>query len=391
MNFPNREGKKNLANLSDEDLANLSPEEMEEAKRARENLLAIKKVDKEVETMENQEKWQETVQAFAQEHGLSIEEAERLLRERMNLSKPSDFTAFMQFMQLMQPKQSPIDEALSRAFAARAEQMANMMFPMPSGGTTEVNPPGGTQPNNPLADAIHQAKEAGAQSLYLPDGSMVKLGEGADEPSALKKIEEHVTNFVTDVVNSRLPSLFSPPSGGGTPSLVGGNISPELAKLVYEDKWKDEDRKAADVRAQEHDKTIQSIAATVGAMLSPEGYKKMQKLLQEGVKLPGQSEAETGTGETKAKPKTIRTTCWKCMRAFPYEEGEEAVCPYCGVNQKVQCPQCDEVFRPRGGENIVCPKCAAELEHGQPAKEEKKTPEPGSPEPSVSVGAGLTE
>lgn len=359
---------------------------MEEAKRAKENLLAIKKVDKEVETMEDQKKWQETVQAFAQEHGLAIEEAERLVRERMGLSKPSDFTAFTQFMELMRPKQSPIEEALSKAFAARAEQVTNMMFPMPGMGPPGGSPPGGTPPKNLLADAIHQAKQAGAQALYLPDGSIVKLGEGADERSVAKTVEDQVTKFVTQVVDSKLPSLFSPPPGGGTPPLVGGNIDPQLATLAYEDKWKEEDRKAEDVRAQARDQTIQGIAATVGAIFSPEGFKKMQKLLQEGVKPPG---AETGTGETKAKPKMIRTTCWKCMRAFAYEEGEEAVCPHCAVNQKVQCPQCNEVFTPRSGQNVVCPKCHSELEHGEPPKKEEKTPEPGSPEPSISVGAGL--
>ncbi|GAI56537.1 unnamed protein product, partial [marine sediment metagenome] len=50
------EKKKNLARLSDDELAHLSPEELEEAKRASGNLLAIKQVTKEVDNMENQEK-----------------------------------------------------------------------------------------------------------------------------------------------------------------------------------------------------------------------------------------------------------------------------------------------------------------------------------------------
>ncbi len=86
MNLPNKE-KKNLADLSDKELAQLSPEELEEAKKAKANLLAIKKTDKEVGNMAKQEEWNEAVQQYAQEHNFSLEEAAEHLKKEMGAGK----------------------------------------------------------------------------------------------------------------------------------------------------------------------------------------------------------------------------------------------------------------------------------------------------------------
>lgn len=127
----------------------------------------------------------------------------------------------------------------------------------------------------------------------------------------------------------------------------------------------------------------------IGAGLSPEGVKKVRKMMKEGPAgaiTTGQKEE----GE-KSKTKMIRTTCWKCMRAFPYEEGETPVCPYCGTAQKVQCPQCEEVFTPKNKDNIVCPKCGAELQRREPETKEQEKPPPEVESPAVTVGGGLLE
>ncbi len=83
------------------------------------------------------------------------------------------------------------------------------------------------------------------------------------------------------------------------------------------------------------------------------------------------------------------------MRVYPYEEGQDPVCPYCGQAQKVQCPGCEEVFIPKSRNKIECPKCHAELqekpeEQGKPSLEKEVLPEESSA-PGVSVGRGVLE
>ena len=378
-----KEKKKNLAKLSDEELAQLSPEELEEAKRASGNLLAIKQVTKEVDTMENQEKWAAAVQQFAQEHDLSIEEAERTLKQRAGLGgKPSEIGTLLE---MLQPKPSPIEEALSKAIASRVENIATTLFPNPPANT------GGGPPQAALSDALKQAKESGAQSLYLPDGTVVKLTEdkGGNQDSILNNASAQIQKYVTDIIDTRLPTIFSPQPPGMPQT---GNINnPEIARLAYEDKWKQEDRTAQDAIALRRDGAIRDIAAVIGAAFSPEGYKKLQKMLKEG------PTGEAGTGkkeiETKPEGKLLKTTCWRCMRVYPYEEGQDPVCPYCGQAQKVQCPGCEEVFIPKRRDKIVCPKCHVELqekpeEQGKPGEGEEA---PEEAAPGISVGQGILE
>lgn len=384
LNFPNREPeKKNLVNLSDEELAQLSTEELEEVKRAKENLLAIKKTTKEVDNMANQEKWAAAVQNFANEHGISAQEAENILKQRAGISTTTDFAALLA---ALRPEPSPIEQAISKVIAERAEKFASVLFPAPAGG--------GTAPQAALSEALGQARAAGAQSLYLPDGTLVNLGTVGNnqQDSILKSAREKIEKYVADTIDSRLPAVFNP-QPQGTP-LVDYSSNPEIAKLAFEDKWKDDDRKAQDAIALRRDGAIRDIAAMVGALLSPEGFAKVQKLLKQG--LPGATSTEKKVGtETKPEPKMLKATCWKCMRVFPYEEGQDPVCPYCGQAQKVQCPNCDNVFIPTNRNSIVCPQCHAELQ-AKPEESVKQPPgeiktPPADSGPSVSVGSGVLE
>ena len=192
LNFPkgDTDNKKNLASLSNEELAELSEEELEQAKRAKDNLLAIKKVDKEVKDMEDQEKWTETVQQFAQEHNLSLEEAEHLLKQRMGLDKPSSMSSLFE---LMKPKPSPVEEAFNKALAARMEQLLPLIF----GGTPTAgnNPPPTEGAKNALSDAIQMAKSEGVQSIVLPDGTLLRIGEGKNEASTASKVLDKIDGW----------------------------------------------------------------------------------------------------------------------------------------------------------------------------------------------------
>jgi Zn finger protein HypA/HybF involved in hydrogenase expression len=372
-----------LANLSDEELAQLSPEELEQAKQVGANLLAIKKTNREVENMLNQEKWAAAVQQFANEHGISAQEAEDILKKRAGINTPTDMAAIFA---AMKPEPNPIEKAISEAIASRISNIAPLLF-----GNPPANPPGGGSPHAALTEALQQAKAFGAQAIYLPDGTMVKLAGDKDgnQDTILQGATTQIQKYVEDILNQRLPSIFNPqPPGMGMPQL-GNNPNPEVARLVFEDKWKEEDRRAADARATGRDSVLRDIAAVVGAAFSPEGFAKVQKLLKEG---PTGAIGAGKKAETKTEGKMLKMTCWQCMRVFPYEEGQDPVCPYCGQAQKVQCPKCENIFIPKNKNKIVCPNCHAELQT-KPEEQSKQPPAEKVPEespgPAVSVGLGL--
>ncbi|MBA7608581.1 hypothetical protein ES703_15759 [subsurface metagenome] len=391
--LPNNE-KKSLANLSDTELAELSPEELEQAKKAKENLLGIKKADMEVRQMENQEQWSNQVQALVEKHGISVDEAELLLKRRMGLEKPPDFSAWMQ---LMQPKVSPIETAIATAIGARAEQIVGNMFPSSATGGPNVTGQGTPPQENPIVGLLEKAKAAGVQSLYLPDGTLFNLGEPKKESDIGERVRNQVTTWVDGMIQERLPQLLpgAPVNGKPAPDLTNLSSNPEILRLYFEDRWKAEDRAADDIRDASKITAFTEIAAAVGAAFSPEGYEKLKKLLKEGPSGRGAASQE-GKGQNQSqskqgeKAKLLRATCRRCMRVFPYEEGEEPVCPYCSTYQKVECPSCGEIFIPQAGKAMVCPKCHAELEQPQlGAKEQEGTPEPESP--AVIVGGGFLE
>ena len=384
MNLPNREKeKKNLVNLSDEELAGLSPEELEEVKKAKANLLSIKKTDKEVDAMASQEEFQKAVQQVAEEHNLTMDEAEVIVKKKMGMGAgtTSDLAMMAQFFQ---PKENPMVDAINKAIADR---IGGALFPARGG---EGNPPGGEQPNN-ITAAITHAKEAGVQSIYLPDGTQLFLQARGEGDSTVKNIEQKIREYVDDVVSKGLPHMFNPRGGNNnTATNLPPGIDPAVAKLVYEDKWKDEDRKAEDARSKARDEVIGSIAASVGAALSPEGFEKIKQSIKQGGPAGALSQ---GRQVEKPTGRMIKAVCWKCNKPFRYDEGEEALCPYCQANQKVQCPKCETIFTPTNAAELTCPKCGASLilpekEQPSPGKEGEETP---GEEAVFSVGSGFVE
>lgn len=371
MRLPERDQeKKTLANLSNEELAELSPEELEQAKRAKENLLGIKKVDREVKEMDNQEQWAAQVQATAQKHGIGLDEAEVLLKHRMGIERPSDVSSWMQFMQ---PKPSLIEQAFSEAIAARMEQIIGAMF-SPGG-----NSPGAqAQPSgeNPVVGMLERAKAAGVQSLYMPDGTVLNLQGAKDNGEGIgATIERQVAQYVDGQIQQILPKVLNPGNNSGVDlQSLGGNA--EIAKLYYEDKWKGEQRAADQATAQAKIDAAKEIAAGFGAAFSPGGLENLRKLFKLGPSGAGAEQEGAGQSSQGQKVRTLRTTCWNCMRAFPYEEGQAPVCPYCGRAQKAKCQSCGEEFKITNRDHIVCPKCGAEYSSA-PSAEQQESQEPG--------------
>jgi len=384
--LPNRDKeKKNLVNLSDEELAQLSPEELEKVKQAKANLLSIKKTDKEVDAMASQEEWDAAVQQYAQEHNFSPQEAAEHLKKEMGGGKLGEM---MSWAKLFQPTEHPLVKAVNEAVAQRVAAGQPLFgAAVASGG--QGNPPGGEQPNN-ITAAITHAKEAGVESIYLPDGTMVNLQAKAED-STVKNIEQKIREYVNGVINQGLPNMFNPRGNNNNTgaALPPGIVDPGLARLFYEDKWKDRDREAEDARSTARDEVIGSIAASIGAALSPEGFEKIKQQIKQGRAAGALSQGKPGE---KPAGRMIRAVCWKCGKPFRYDEGEEAVCPYCQANQKVQCPRCETIFTPTNATEITCPKCGAALTLPEKkAKEEASKEQTPLEETSFTVGSGFVE
>ena len=337
--------------------------------------------------MASQEEWEAAVQQYAQEHNFSLEEAAEHLKKEMGVGKIGEL---MSWARLFQPEENPLVKAVNEAIAQRVAAGQPLFGPAVVQAGQGGAPAGGGQPNN-ITTAITHAKEAGVQSIYLPDGTMVNLQAQGEGNSAAKNIEQKIKEYVDGVVSNGLPNMFNPPGGNNTVTNLPPGIDPTLAKLVYEDKWKEKDREAENIRSKARDETIAAIAASIGAGLSPEGFEKIKQMIQQGGAAGALSQGKQGG---KLAGRMIRAVCWKCGKPFRYDEGEEAVCPYCGTDYKVQCQRCKTFFTPTNAQEIICPKCGAEYtlveEKEEEGKEEKPSPTPGE-EPSFTVGSGFLE
>lgn len=317
--------------------------------------------------MASQEEFQNVVQKYAQEHNLTVEEAEVLVKKKMGMgSGTSSDLAIMS--QLFHPKENPMVDAINTAIAARIGQA---LFPERPPGGGPGNPPGGMQPDA-ITAAIARAKEAGVGSLYLPDGTQIMLQPKNDDSSSItKSIEQKIREYVDGAVSEGLPKIFNPLGNKGTD--LPPSTDPAYARLFFEDKWKDKDREAAAIKDKARDEVIVSVAAAFGAALSPEGFDRIKQQIKQG----GAAGASTkGKGEEKSKAPMVKAACWKCRKPFRYDQGEEAICPYCRANQNVQCPSCEAIFTPTNATAITCPKCGAALTlPGEKTQEETKDEE----------------
>jgi len=389
--------KENLLRLSDEELAQLTPEELEQVKTAQQNLLAIKKANKEVREMENEEQWKAVVEQYAKEHNFTIEEAAAHLQKEMSGDK---LTSFFNMMRLFKPetsKDNPMVAAIEKAVAERFTNILDIAFPTPKAPGDQPRTSSGNQPN-PIVAAINQAKDAGVQSIFLPDGTQLFL-QGQNSDTLTAKIETTVTEHVKKVIGDSLPAILNPgrnrDGGGGDntlalldPELANlKGVSPELLKVYYDHKARALERQAADARSQGRDEAVVAGFSLLGALFSKEGFETARKTIMEAKE---KAKALKTSPEEKPKAEAVKTTCWKCGKDFVYEVGQDPVCLTCHMDQRVKCPSCSTIFIPKSAEEMVCPKCYASLE--LPPEKEK---EPGKEKPLVSeapaakVGTGL--
>jgi len=393
-NFPQRESKKNLANLSDEELAKLSPEEIEQARQAQQNLLAIKKATKEINAIDKEEQWKTTVEQYAKEHNFSVEEAAEHLRKDTGGDKLSSLLQMMKFFQPAQPKENPVVEAIEEAVAAR---LKDILFPAPGTQGEQPGASSGNQPN-PIATAVTQAKNAGVQSIFLPDGTQLFF-KNQNSSAIAETIETAVKEQLHKVISDTLLAILNPGrkrnSGGGDnalslldPDLAKlKGLDPEIVKVYYENRNRELDRQAADARSQGRDEAVTAGFALLGALVSPEGFETARKKIDEAKAMARKLRTSP---EEKSEGETIKTTCWKCSKDFIYGAGNDPVCPTCHLDQRVKCPRCETVFIPPSAEEIVCPRCHASLElPSEKGKEPLRKKGDEEEQPRANVGSGI--
>ena len=145
-----------------------------------------------------------------------------------------------------------------------------------------------------------------------------------------------------------------------------------------------------EMTSRAREETWQNIAAFLGSLFSPEGFAKVKQYIASREKPPERSGIVQGTEKQKTtpNPKRLRTTCYNCMRVFPYEEGENPVCPYCGKPQRGECPSCHTIFEIKS-KDIKCPNCGEPLVFQEQSKEEQSVTHETSPEiESLPMGKG---
>ena len=310
INLPERENqdrKKDLLNLSDEDLASLGPEELERVRKSKENLREIKRTDREVREMVNQEMMEARIQEYIEVKGLSYEQAELLVKQELGLLAAPHLGPLN-----VQPKEDPITEALRDL----AKERIRMLFPPPPGSGAGAPPAAAAKSD--IAEILKAAREHGVNSLYLPDGTLLQINRG-------DTLGDQLINETADWVRGKLPDLF----GGGEgkpPNELMSSQNPEIVKLGLEYRAKDEERKAAEILAKAKTETAKEFAAAIGAALSPEGYEKVKGLL-------GGIRAGTREGGARAPH---RLGCRECGTFQEVEVGAPSfTCKKCGEENPV--------------------------------------------------------
>ncbi|MBA7660536.1 hypothetical protein ES703_68538 [subsurface metagenome] len=320
INLPerkNEEAKKNLLNLSDEDLATRSPEELERIRRSKENLREIKRTDREVREMVDQERLENRIQEYMVVKGLARDQAELLVKQEFGLLGSSQGGPVY-----VQPKEDPITEALKDLVKERI----HMLFPPPpapgAGAPTGV----GAQSN--IAETLKAAREHGVNSLYLPDGTLLQINRG-------DALGDQLVKETADWVRGKLPDLF----GGGEgkpPTELMSSQNPEIVKLGLEYRAKDEERKAAEIMAKAKTEAMRDFAAAVGVALSPEGFEKVKGLLggiRAGTRQGGARAPAGGEGAARAPH---RLGCRECGTFQEVAVGTPSfTCKKCGEENPV--------------------------------------------------------
>lgn len=319
VKLPERnEEKKNFMNLRDEDLATLGSEELERIRKAKENLREIKKTDLEVKAMVTQEQMEERINEYMAAHGLSREDAEMLAKRDFGALRRSEVGPLN-----VQPNEDPVTKMLKEALADRLKVI---LFPEPGAGTPAGGPPGGPggvggQAAPPISEAIKAAKEHGVKTLYLPDGTILAIN-----PS--DTLGDELVKETMGWLKEKVPMLFS--SGDKLSEGLLASQSPDIVRVGLEFRAAEKEAEAAQTLAQARVTMGKDIAAAIGMLFSPEGFKKAQEMIG------GFREAVAEHGGLGGGPPMSNIGCDECHTINQVPQGAPTfTCKKCGTENAV--------------------------------------------------------
>ena len=293
-------------------LAQMNPEQLEQVRRAKENLIEIMKADREVLAMMSEDQFEALVSRKMDETDLSREDAELLVKRDQGLlgrNRPV----------FSPPAQSPLTKAFEEA---AAERIKEVLFPKGDGGGDKGKGPD-------LAETLKKAQDRGVQSLMLPDGTEISL-------NPKDTFGDELLQETLKWVKEKVPSLFKGEGeGGGLSKDLLASENPEIVKLGLEFRAKEEETKAAGIMAKSKSDATMSIAALAATIISPEGYAKvkgMLDLLRMGKGVQGE------TPQDQPPPTDDNFTklpCLKCNHTNIVPIGApKFTCEECGTEQE---------------------------------------------------------
>jgi len=320
MDLP-QEKRNSLLNLSDEELAQMGPEELEDVLKRKEHYIEVKKADREVQAMLSEEQFAEAVQEKMEQYpGMSQEDAETLvLKATGRLGKP--------FHVIQRPPENTFTKMLEQAAARRMEEL---LFGKPKDGSPADT---GAKQAPDLEKNLKLAQEMGVDSIVLPGGGIFKIGKGDSVGSEL-------VDQMKDYIKERLPTLFNPPNGGALGNLSPEQLAmqrPEILKIFMDDKAKMAEIDAAKAAIDSRNATIKSVADTLGLVFRPGGAAALKevfsffKVQNEGDPENTPSPVGPASPEIDDKFPPLECANEKCKHVQFVQRGtQKYVCENCG-------------------------------------------------------------
>lgn len=293
----------------------MKPEELEQVKKAKENLLEIMKADREVQAMLSEEQFEALISKKMEETDLTREDAELLVKRDQGLlgrSRPV----------FSPPAEDPITKAVKELVA---ERIKDVLAP----GKGDVGDNKGKGPD--LAQTLKMAKEQNVGSFMLPDGTFLNLNP--KDPFGEELIKDTL-NWGREKLQAMLKG-----GGGGGDTDLSTVQSPEMLKIILDDRAKTAEIEATKTIAQSKNDALAALAMLGATLISPEGYAKVKGMvdLALGKVKQGQGETPAETAETPADDKFARLPCLnpECKHVNIVQIGtRKHTCTECGAEQE---------------------------------------------------------
>lgn len=315
-----KERRDSLLKLSDEELAELGPEELERALKTNENYLAVKKAGKDVEIVLSEEQFNAAVAQKRAESGnyLTLEEAANLVNIQLGHGSPKPFN-------VIQPSEKrPFEKVMEDLML---QQMEKMLTPPGAGGDKPKT-------DGIIVKDIMAAQAGGVEAIYVPGVGTVRLNpppkEGGVGTEIMKQFE--------DWFSKKIPSLLEPPPGGGLGGLTPLELasqSPEMVRVFLEDKRMTAKDALELEGAKSRNATIKAFSDVVGAIMKPGGLDAFKGAVN-WVKAQQNGTEESPAAGAQAPPEVDKFPPFecanpKCKHIQNIQRGmTEYVCDQCG-------------------------------------------------------------